>query len=92
MKSEWKKAEGLSTKAKRSLGRPMRRCENNVRIDLKEIGVARNWVDSALDRDYCRVLVNVTLNLRVLLVMELVGGGDGRSSWDWLRTLDVAAL
>ena len=37
-----------------------------IRMDLEEIGVnAGNWVDSALDRDYWRVLVNAALNLRV---------------------------
>ena len=36
---------------KRLLGRPRRRWEVNIRIDLKEIGInTRNWVDSAQDR------------------------------------------
>jgi len=40
-------------------------------MDLKEIGInSRNWVDSALDRDYWTVLVNVALNLRVPQAME----------------------
>jgi hypothetical protein len=48
---------------KRSLGRLRCRWEDNIRMDLKEIGIITgNWVDSAQDRDYCRVLVN----LRVL--------------------------
>ena len=35
------------------LGRPRRRWKDNIRIELKEIGInTRNWVDSALDRDY----------------------------------------
>ena len=39
---------------------------DNIRMDLKEIGInTRNWVDSALDRDYWRALVNVAFNLRV---------------------------
>ena len=51
---------------KRSLGRLTRRWEDNIRIDLKEIGTnMRNWVDSAHDRDYWRTLVNATLNLRI---------------------------
>ena len=51
---------------KRSLGRPMRRWEDNIRMDLEEIGInAGNWVDSAEDRDYWRALVNAALNLRV---------------------------
>ena len=53
-------------KGKRPLGRPRRRWENNIRIDLKKIGInTRNLVDSARDRDYCRLLVNAALNLQV---------------------------
>ena len=48
---------------KRPLGRPRRRWEDNIRMNLKEIGInTRNWVDSAQDRDYWRTLVNATLN------------------------------
>ena len=37
----------------RPLGRPRRRWEDNIRMDLEEIGInAGNWVDSAQDRDY----------------------------------------
>ena len=44
---------------KRPLRRPRRRWEAIIRIDLKEIGVnTRNWIDSAQDRDYWRVLMN----------------------------------
>ena len=51
---------------KRSLGRPRRRWEDNIRMDLEEIGLnACNWVDSAQDRDYWRALVNAILNLWV---------------------------
>ena len=47
---------------KRSLGRPRRRWEDNVRVDRREIGVnTRNWVDSAQDRIYWGAIVNVTL-------------------------------
>ena len=43
----------------RPLGRPRRRWEENIRMDLKKIGInTRNWVDSAQDRDYWRPLVN----------------------------------
>ena len=51
---------------KRPFGRLRRRWEDNIRMDLKEIGInANSWADSAQDRDYWRVLVNVGWNLRV---------------------------
>ena len=51
---------------KRPLGRPRRRWEDNIRMDLEEISInAGNWVDSARDRDNWRALVNAALNLRV---------------------------
>ena len=50
---------------KSPLGRPRRGWQDNIRMDLKEIGInTRNWVDSAQDRDYWRALMNATLNLR----------------------------
>ena len=50
---------------KRPLGRPRRRWEDNIRMDLEEIGInTENWVDSAQDRDYWRVLVNPEFYLR----------------------------
>ena len=49
---------------KRPLGGPRLRWEDNIRMDLEEIGInAGNWVISA--QDYWRVLVNAALNLRV---------------------------
>ena len=49
----------------RSLGRPRRRLEDNIRMDLKEISAStKNCVDSTQDRDYWRTLVNAALNLR----------------------------
>ena len=51
---------------KRPLGRPRRRWEDNIRMNLEEIGInAGNWVDSAHDRNYWRALVNAPFNLRV---------------------------
>ena len=51
---------------KRPLGKPRHRWENNIRNNLKEIGVnTRYWVDLAQDGDYCRALLNTVMNLRV---------------------------
>ena len=45
---------------------PRRRWEDNIRMDLEQIGInAGNWVDSAQDRNYWRALMNAALNLRV---------------------------
>ena len=51
---------------KETLGRPRRRWEDDIKMDLKEICInTRNWVDSAQDGDYWRTLVNAALDLRV---------------------------
>jgi hypothetical protein len=51
---------------KRPLGRPRHRWEDNIRMDLREIGInTRNWVDLVQDRDYWRALVDAELNLRI---------------------------
>ena len=43
-----------------------RRWEDNIKMDLKEIGVSvRSWIDSSQDRDYWRALGNGLMNLRV---------------------------
>ena len=64
-RSSFKILTGKPT-GKRPLGRPRRRWEDNIRMDLEEIGInAGNWVDSAQDRDYWRVLVNSAFDLRV---------------------------
>ena len=62
-RSDFKILTGKPT-GKRGLGTPRRIWEDNIRIDFKKIGMnARNWVDSAQDRDYWRSLVNAILNL-----------------------------
>jgi hypothetical protein len=51
---------------KRPLGRPRRRCEDNIKVDLGEIGIDRaNWIRLAQDRVQWRAFVNTVMNLRV---------------------------
>jgi hypothetical protein len=51
---------------KRPLGRPRRRWEDNVRMDLQEVGCGRDeWIGLAQDRDRWRALVSAVRNLRV---------------------------
>ena len=64
-KSAFKMLTGKPT-GKRPLGRPRRRWEDNIRMDLEEIGInVGNWDDSAQYRNYWRALVKAALNLRV---------------------------
>jgi hypothetical protein len=52
---------------KRPVGRPTRRWEDGIRIDLKGFGWwVVEWIYLAQNRDRWRVLVNTVINLRVL--------------------------
>jgi len=51
---------------KRPLQRPRRRWEDNIKIDLQEVGwEGRDCIDLAQDRDTWRALVNAVMNVRV---------------------------
>jgi hypothetical protein len=51
---------------RRRLGRPRRRCVDNIRTDLVEVGWGDvDWIGLAQDRGRWRALVNSVLNLRV---------------------------
>ena len=51
---------------KRPLGRPRRRWEDNIKMDLQEVVCgAMDWIELAQDRDRWRTLVNAVMNLRV---------------------------
>jgi len=51
---------------KRPLGRPGHRWEENIKMDLQEVGCrGMDWIGVAQDRDRWRALLNVTVNFRV---------------------------
>jgi hypothetical protein len=57
-----RKSEGM-----RPLGRPRRRWEDGIRMNLRESGCGGvEWINLAQDRDSRRALVNTVMNLRVL--------------------------
>ena len=51
---------------KRPLGRPRRRWEDDIKMDLQEVGCGgMDWIDLAEDRDRWWALVNAVMNPRV---------------------------
>ena len=51
---------------KRPIERPRHRWEDNIKIDIQEVGCGgMDWIELAQDRDRWRVLVNAVMNLRV---------------------------
>ena len=50
---------------KRPLGRPRRRWEGNIKMDLQEVGVGGEWMELAQDRDGWQSLVGTLRNFRV---------------------------
>jgi hypothetical protein len=53
---------------KRPLGRPRRRWEDNIKMNLGEMRVGwgdMDWIDLAQYKDQTRALVNTVMNLRV---------------------------
>jgi len=51
---------------KRPRGRPRRRWEDDIKMNVKEVGCeVMDWIELAQDRDRWRALVNAVMNLRV---------------------------
>ena len=51
---------------KRPLRRPRHRWEDNIKMDLQEVGFGvMDWIELVQDRDRWRALVNVVMNLPV---------------------------
>jgi hypothetical protein len=55
-----------TSEGKRPLGRPRRRWEDNIKMDLQEVGCGgMKWIELAEDRDRWRALVTAVMNLGV---------------------------
>ena len=53
------------SEGKRPLGRTRRRWEDNIKMNLQEVGCGGvDWIELAQDRDRWRALVNAVMNLR----------------------------
>ena len=51
---------------KKPLGRPRRRWEDNIKMDLQEVrGGCGDWMELSQDRDRWRAFVSTVMNLRV---------------------------
>jgi hypothetical protein len=51
---------------KRTFGRPRRRWEDNIKMDLQDVGCGgMDWIELAQDRERWRALVNTVKNIRV---------------------------
>jgi hypothetical protein len=50
---------------RRPLKRPRRRWEDNIKMDLQEVGWGMDWIELARDTNMWRALVNAVMNLRV---------------------------
>jgi hypothetical protein len=54
------------SEGRRPLGRPRRRWEDNIKVDLQEVGwEGMDWIELVYDRDRWRALLNAVMNFRV---------------------------
>jgi hypothetical protein len=88
MGEDWKVYKALVGKpeGKTPLGRPRRRWEDGIRMDLRKIGWRSvEWIQFPQDRDRWQAVVNTVMNLRILAPRSwLVGWLVGRSVDWWL--------
>jgi hypothetical protein len=67
---------------KRPLGRPMRKWEDGIKMNLREIGCGSvNRIQLAQDRDRWRSLVNTIMNIRLLASRSLLEGKRKKKSF-----------
>ena len=57
----------MKPEGKKPLGKPRRRWEGNIKMDLQEVRRrGMDWMELAQDRDKCRALVKAVMNFRAL--------------------------
>jgi hypothetical protein len=52
-------------KGRRPFGRPRRKWDDNIKMDIQEVEWGMNWIDLSQDRDKRQVVVDAVMNLRV---------------------------
>jgi hypothetical protein len=63
---------------KRPLGRPRRRWENGIRMDLGEIGGGVDWIQLAHYKGRLRAVLNTMMNIRILISVSQPLGCDSQ--------------
>jgi len=53
------------SEGRRPLGRPRHRWEDNIKMDLREVGGCGDWMEFTQDQDRWRALVNTVMNFQV---------------------------
>jgi len=66
VKEGWDRVLVGTPEGKRPLGRSRCRWEDNIKLELQELGCGdMDWIDLVQDRGRCRALANEVMNLRV---------------------------